>query len=271
MTVRDDDRTAGRAGDRVGDLGQLARIEDAGLNASAPRQQFWMDGWLLRLSPGKAKRARCVNALAPSRAPLALQLERARQRYDAAGLPLIVRVTPFSQPAGLDEGLAALGLQRFDPTKVLAADLGAFDGPGPLPPGLMLSPLSPTVFAGIVGGLRGSPASQQSAHAERLTASPVPFHAFALLEHGEVLACAQYAREAEFVGLYDVFTAPKARNRGLARALCRALLARAAAQGARTAYLQVDAGNAAALAVYRRLGFVDGYPYHYRAADPSLC
>lgn len=256
------------------DRDELARIEDAGLNASAPPQQFWMDGWLLRLSPGKAKRARCVNALAPSRAQLTQQLARAQQRFDDAGLPLIVRVTPFAQPADLDEGLAAAGLQRFDPTQVLVADLDALDrrdSSVSLPKGLALSPLSPSVFAGIVGGLRGSSATRQSAHAQRLAASPVPYRAFALLEDGEVLACAQYAREAEFVGLYDVFTAPKARNRGLARALCAALLARAAAEGARTAYLQVDAGNAAAIAVYRRLGFVDGYAYHYRAADPGLC
>lgn len=41
----------------------LSRIEDAGLNASAPPQQRWLDGWLLRYCPGKAKRARCINAL----------------------------------------------------------------------------------------------------------------------------------------------------------------------------------------------------------------
>ena len=28
--------------------------------------------------------------------------------------------------------------------------------------------------------------------------------------------------------------------------------------------------NSAALAVYRRLGFAQGYRYHYRAADPGL-
>ena len=36
----------------------LSRVEDAGINASAPPQQRWLDGWLLRFSPGKAKRAR---------------------------------------------------------------------------------------------------------------------------------------------------------------------------------------------------------------------
>jgi ribosomal protein S18 acetylase RimI-like enzyme len=66
-----------------------------------------------------------------------------------------------------------------------------------------------------------------------------------------------------------VFTAPAARNQGLSRALCAELLRRAAAEGAQTAYLQVDSSNSPALAVYRRLGFVDGYHYHYRAADPT--
>ena len=35
-----------------------ARIEDASLAASQPAQQSFFDGWLLRYSPGKAKRAR---------------------------------------------------------------------------------------------------------------------------------------------------------------------------------------------------------------------
>lgn len=266
------------------DRDELARIEDAGLNASAPPQQFWMDGWLLRLSPGKAKRARCVNALAPSRAPLAVQLERARQRFDAAGLPLIVRVTPFAQPAGLDDALAAAGLQRFDDTMVMVADLAdpavvatLAAAATPLaaslaaPTAIALAPLQAQAFAELVGALRGSPAAQRRAQAERLAASPVPFHAFALYEHGQALACGQYAREAEFVGLYDIFTAPPARKRGLARMLCSALLRRAADEDARRAYLQVDAGNSAAIAVYRRLGFIDGYRYHYRAADPDRC
>ena len=52
---------------------RLSQIEDAGLNASAPPQQLWMDGWLVRLSPGKAKRARCIHAMAAGRLPLAVQ------------------------------------------------------------------------------------------------------------------------------------------------------------------------------------------------------
>jgi RimJ/RimL family protein N-acetyltransferase len=48
------------------------------------------------------------------------------------------------------------------------------------------------------------------------------------------------------------------------------LLQTAASEGARVGYLQVDAANKPARTVYQRLGFIDGYAYHYRAADPAL-
>lgn len=247
----------------------LSRIEDAGLNASAPPQQVWMDGWMVRFSPGKAKRARCINALAEGLLPVADQLQRCAEVYRAAGLPLVVRITPFSKPAGLDDALAALGLQRFDETVVMVASFDALDLTAALPPHLTLERTDHGTYARTVGRLRGSPAEQQVAHAERLAGSPVPYQGWLLRDGSDVLACGQTAQEGDLVGLYDVFTAPAARNQGLSRALCAALLRAAAAQGARTAYLQVDAINAPARAVYRRLGFADGYGYHYRSADPA--
>ena len=59
-----------------------------------------------------------------------------------------------------------------------------------------------------------------------------------------------------------------ARGQGLARRLCIRLLTRARDEGARAAYLQVDAANHAARSLYARLGFADGYAYHYRTLSP---
>lgn len=255
------------------DADALSRIEDAGLNASAPPQQLWLDGWLLRLSPGKAKRARCINAVAAGRLSVAQKLAQAAEAYREAGLPLVVRITPFSQPADLDAQLSALGLQAFDDTRVMVkalvppqADAGS---PPSWPEGCRLETADAGRYAEAVGALRGSPATQRQAHAERLAHSPVPYQGWLLCRGSEVLACGQGAREGDRVGLYDVFTAAEARNRGLAQALCTEILQRAAQEGARTAYLQVDAANTVARAAYRRLGFVDGYAYHYRSPDPA--
>ncbi len=249
----------------------LSRIEDAGINASAPPQQLWMDGWLLRFNPGKAKRARCINALAVGRLALDDKLAQAQAAYTQAALPLVVRITRFTQPAGLDASLAERGYTLLDDTRVMvrpALSCGPEVGQMPLPVGLSWVPLSADTYVQTVGELRGSPPEQRNAHAQRLALSPVPFRGFAIQreDDGATLACGQFAREADLVGLYDVFTHPDARNQGLARQLCERLLSLAAREGARTAYLQVEGDNLIARRIYSRLGFADGYRYHYRQA-----
>ena len=249
-------------------LADLARFEDAGLNASAPPQQRVLDGWLLRFSPGKAKRARCVNALSAGRLPLAEKLAVCEQAYAEAELPMIVRITPFSEPVRLDETLAEMGLHRFDDTQVMV--LPDLQGLATTTLNdLTLRATSSQDYARAIGTLRGSPLAQQEAHAERLRFAAPPFRGFLVQRDGATLACGQYVVESDLVGLYDVFTAPAARGQGLARALCNELLRRARAEGAQQAYLQVDGDNHAARAVYRRLGFADAYAYNYRTREPE--
>lgn len=246
----------------------LQAAETAGLNASAPPQQEILDGWLIRLSPGKAKRSRCVNALAQGRLPLTEMLARCQQAFEQAGLPLVLRLTPFSQPADLDQQLAALGWSFFDDTRVMIKpDLSTLPSVE-LPAGCRLQSASHAEYALAVGRLRGSTATEIDAHAERMREAPVRYEGMLMLNgKGELLACGQFAREASLVGLYDVFTVAAHRRQGLGRLLCINLLSLAREQGARNAYLQVSADNYMARSIYSRLGFVDGYSYHYRTPD----
>ncbi|MFN0184007.1 MAG: GNAT family N-acetyltransferase [Aquabacterium sp.] len=248
------------------DAGLLSRIEDASINASAPREQVWMDGWLVRTCPGKAKRARCINAVAPGRLPMAAKLERAREVFRQAGLPMVVRLTPFSQPPGLDELLADQGMSALDDTRVMVLRDPARLPAAGLPAGWTCREEVPAAYARTVGAWRGSPDDQVRAHVGRVTAAPVPHRALVLCDvSGQALCGGQYVREGDLVGLYDIFTAATQRGRGLARRLCQLLLQAAAKEGAQTAYLQVEADNAPARAVYAGLGFIDSYSYRYRA------
>jgi GNAT superfamily N-acetyltransferase len=244
----------------------LVRAEDAGLNASAPPQQLWLDGWLVRFSPGKAKRARCVNAVASGKLTVGYKLARAEDVFATAQLPMVVRITPFTRPAGLDGELAARGFGAIDDTRVMIAPALTHLHAPALPPGFNWAALGHAAMAEAVGALRGSPLAQRAAQAERLASSPVPFTALAIKreEDGALVACGQSASEGDLVGLYDVFVNEAMRGRGLAAALCTKLLTNAREAGAKSAYLQVEADNAAARAVYFKLGFADGYAYHYR-------
>ncbi len=246
----------------------LGRVEDAGINASAPPQQRWLDGWLVRYNPGKAKRARCINAVAQGRLPVHEKLRLAAQVFEAARLPMVVRITPFSQPADLDERLASAGFGALDDTRVMVSQPLSVCALRPLPPGTAWVPLTAADYAQAVGAIRGSPPEQRTAHADRLLSSPVPYQGFAIrrLSDQTVLACGQFAREGDLVGLYDVATAPESRQRGLATLLCEHMLSISCSQVAKLAYLQVEADNAPARHIYARLGFTDGYAYHYRVA-----
>ena len=241
------------------------RAEEAGLNASAPPQQALIEGWLIRLSPGKAKRSRCINALAEGRLPLPELLAHCQRAFDAAGLPLVLRITPFSQPADLDAQLAALGWRAFDAADVMVlAAIPELDNRS-----VQLQALDAPAYAQMVGTLRGSTPLEIAAHAERLLQSPVPYQGFAMRKGEALLACGQIAREADIVGLYDIFTPPAQRGQGHAQRLCLELLRTAASQGAAQAYLQVGADNPVAQSLYAKLGFQLAYRYHYRSADPS--
>jgi GNAT superfamily N-acetyltransferase len=244
----------------------LVRVEDAGLNASAPTQQLWLDGWMVRFSPGKAKRARCINALASGRLSVEYKLARAEALYAQAKLPLVLRITPFTRPAGLDAELAARGFGALDDTRVMVAPTLTHLRAPAARAGLKWTVLGPAAMAGTVGALRGSPLAQRQAHAERLANAALPFRALALQREsdGVIVACGQSAGEGDLVGLYDIFVREAERGHGLATTLCRQLLYDARVAGAKSAYLQVEADNEPARAVYFKLGFADGYGYHYR-------
>lgn len=247
-------------------LALMSRVEDAGLNASAPPQQRWLDGWLVRYLPGKARRARCINAVAQGLLPLQEKLALAHAVYQAASLPMIFRLSRLTQPPTLDAELAMQGYGLVDETRVMICTQLPTSPASSLPAGLQWEALNGAAFAEAVGELRGSPPEHRRSHALRLAQCPVPYQGWVLRRgaDGAVMACGQTAQEAELLGVYDVFTHADARNQGLAQLLCGRMLSIAASQGAKVGYLQVDAVNEPALKVYRRLGFADAYRYHYR-------
>jgi len=240
------------------------RIEEAGLNVLQTQRQLFFDGWLLRLSPGVAKRGRSVNAHFGSSLPLEGKVAYCESLYAQHGLPTLFRITPWIHPSGLEAALAARGYQSFDGTLVQAVTL---DRPPPLPDHAddveVDSPDTPA-FVEAVGDLRGSTPAQREAHRERLTNSPLGKRHAVVWAGGRVVCTAQAAVEGNLVGLFDVVTAESARRRGYATLACAWLLSWAWQHGAQAAYLQVSAANGPAIASYRKFGFATVYTYHYR-------
>lgn len=235
------------------------RLEELSLNSSAPPGQLLYDGWLLRFSPGKAKRARSINAVYPSRLPLAEKIAHCERVYGERGLPAIYRISEHSDPAELDERLAGLGYESFSPTEVQQATLDPSRLAGPEAERPRLEE-----WLDMVGDLRGSPVAHRSAHLGRLTALPLPMCPLAVSEGGVPMAAGLAIVEDGHVGIFDLVTRENARRRGFARTIVAALLRWGNGQGARWSYLQVDEDNVPAIALYRGFGFAPAYRYWYR-------
>ena len=238
------------------------RLEELSLNSSAPPAQLLYDGWLLRLQPGKAKRARSVNAVYPSTLPVDEKVGYCERLYAAASLPAIFRITPFTQPATLDAELERRGYGTFDFTAVECAtiDPGRIGGGAGEP-----MPFEPWVQA--VAELRGSSPEQRDGHRARVQACPLEKRAVGITENGQVVATGLSIVEDGTVGLFDIVTHPEHRRRGLGRRITAGLLAHAFESGIRDAYLQVDRDNLPARKLYAQLGFAERYLYWYRGRE----
>jgi GNAT superfamily N-acetyltransferase len=98
----------------------------------------------------------------------------------------------------------------------------------------------------------------------RMLASIAAPAGFAFVEEaGQPMAMAIGAVQGDHMGLFDVLVMPQARRRGLARKVTESLYAWAWQHGARFAYLQVVATNAAAMPLYAAQGFRTVYDYEY--------
>jgi GNAT superfamily N-acetyltransferase len=234
-------------------------------------------GWLLRHTPGVARR-RSNSALPPpaDQRP-ERELDAVEAFYRAAGLPVTVQVSPAGEQGVLDAALAARGYRREAPTLVLTA------------PTTTVTPATdPVVEIDAVAGERWLAAYQElngpadtSAVAERVLARvPAPAAFARAVVDGEDAAIGMFVAGSAppggsppagpWAGVFCMATAPRYRRRGLALAVLAAGARWAAVAGCAGLYLQVEQDNIAARDLYARAGFTHSHAYHYRVADPGL-
>jgi len=222
---------------------QIRATEHAAALAWPGTEQMWIDGWLLRGAGGHTHRAN-------SAVPLDINA-------DVTAIPAIVEwyaqrdQTPW---LAVPDRLLALpkGVPAHLETVVMVRHLAA----GEPDPTVTLTP---------------SPGE----HWMRLYERDIPVEVLTAVVDGNVVfgtrTDAAVGRAAvtsapdgiRWAGLSAVRVADGQRRHGHARALCSALMAWAAGQGASDCYVQVLVDNAAAIALYEQLGFTATHRTRY--------
>lgn len=242
----------------------IVALEDVAARAWPAARTGRIGGWRLYATSGYSGR---INACWPLEDPGLdgpAALAAAEAWYADRGLPPLFKlVEAAAAPAGLAARLAAAGYRpRTETLMMLGPAVGAAD------PAIAVGPGLDPAFAAVFAATADDPADGRE-RLETLARIPMP-RAFALARvAGEAAAIGACATEGEWTGVFAMRTDPRFRRRGLARRVLEALLAAAAAAGARRAWLQVEADNPGAIALYEAAGFAEAYRYRYWEKPPA--
>lgn len=252
------------------------KIEQSSLQTWPALQSKQVNGWNLRLSDGYSKRSNSVSPLDYVETAMTLgeQIAYCEAEYHQAQLPVVFKMTSFTQPSTLDTILNTRSYQIQDETSVQLKSLAMIDEEVERYKASKGESLSELTFsiqeqwsqewirqASALG--EWSDQVGQSI-AKLMNVNTLPKAYITVYQAEQPVACAIGIVDSEYMGIYDVITGTAYRRQGLARAMLYHLMQWAKEQGATYAYLHVGEHNEVAIGLYRKLGFEEIYRYWYR-------
>jgi GNAT superfamily N-acetyltransferase len=238
----------------------IESIERATLTAVAPERVEALDGWLLPMDHGTIGRAHSAVPLHHEAHAQAL-IGTIAQRYRDAGLRPVLRLPDVPAFEPWCPELRAQGFRREQPT---LTQTGVLDGLLALAPntgGVSLDLRPDSAWMAMFLGEGLDPVDGASRSKALSRAAGTLF--VSLREGGETLACGAACFAQGWLSMHGLRTAVRQRGRGLAGRMIRAMALEAQRRGIARAFLQVDASNEPALALYRRAGMTTAWSYAY--------
>lgn len=242
-------------------INDIILYEELSMNAHPALKTQLFDGWILRFSDGYTNRANSVNPLYKSAIPIEEKISLCEEIYTSQNLPTTYKLTPLSFEL-LDMILDAKGYEKITPTNVMTKTLPAPDA---------------LESKAVISDKINEEWQENYFKLNRIlddskikTAKIIQGHILnktlcaSIVEQDETVACGLCVIERGYVGLFDIIVDSNHRGKGFGFDICNSLLNSAAKMGAKSAYLQVVADNIPAIALYRKLGFIDLYQYWYR-------
>lgn len=244
------------------DQALLATVEAAAVRGWPASETEAIHGWLARYATGGSVRANTVAALRFDGQSLDAAIDHVEAFYRTRGARPRFTISDVSSPDGLDAALAARGYVRSEDHVTMMKPVGT---PPPAPLDVRGNDhTTPEWYAVYLQGLSESRRAVAPEIVERV---PAPRRFFSAVKDGTVVGSGLSVLDGTVASVQCMATLATARRSGAATSILAAIERHAAALGMRWLYLQTEAGNHAAVALYTRAGFRVAGHYHTRDLD----
>jgi len=237
----------------------VASIERATLAAVAPEALEEREGWLLPVDRGTVGRAKSAVPLQHTSANPGV-IGRIEAHYAALGLPAMFRLATAPSFEGLRHELLRRGYSAGKPTLVQLGTVSRMREVSSQPPAGTADAPDAAWTALFLG--EGFDPVDGASRVRTLARAPDSVYA-SVREHAEVLAVGVAAFGHGWASVHGMRTAPGSRGQGLAGRVLAGLAEAALHRHTERVFLQVEEGNSAAQALYRRAGFATAWCYEY--------
>ena len=237
----------------------IEAIERATVAAVSPHAIEELDGWLLAYDTGAVNRAKCAVPLRHAALDPAL-LPAIEMCYADRGIPALFRIPDTPAFEALRVALKGRGYGAGRPTLVQVAAAATVARVASAA-GVELAAAPDAAWAAVFLGAGFDPVDGAS-RVKALGRTPGALYA-SVREDGRALAAGVGAFGHGWASVHGMRTEQARRGQGLAGRVLAALAAAAPERGVERIFLQVEAENPPALALYRRAGFATAWAYEY--------
>jgi len=253
-------------------MDRMKQIEDMSLNAWPSHKMELYDGWIIRFSYFYTHRTNSVEQFGTSHLTWREKIPHCEALYERLGSPVIFKISPLVSP-DFDYMLENRGYVIEHTTDVMTRELDSamlqesslIEEQQKEEFSVEYSDYIPQEWIEALFRLKGTvdpvhrlvvPSMYQAIMKETVSAC--------IRVDGEIAATGLGILDRDYIGIYAIHVREDLRRKGLARRICRGLLARGIERGAKNAYLQVVSENTNARNLYESLGFKKLYSYWFR-------
>ncbi len=237
----------------------VAEIEETTLQVVVPDELIRLPGWLVPVFAGSVWRARSAVPLQHAPPDLAV-IDQVVEHYRVRGFQPSFRLPDLPAFLPMQATLSDRGFAPRQTTLTMTGSVQALLKMHPGPPA-ELDRVADAAWTGMFLGPGLDP--EDGACRSLALARGVDTQFASLRQEGQTLACGAAGLAMGWLSVHGMRTALAHRGQGLAQRILLAMAAEAHRRGIERVFLQVDAGNAAALALYRRAGFRLAWQYAY--------